>query len=190
MTEPKPGKVVPAKVVDVDTVEPIDAVVVGDKRNTLGRQLGIFGLVLIVLFFIINGYIQSSKNGRALRHAATDRSNLITTIDSQTKLIKKLQEAIRAQNKVLRKAGFKTVQIPGRDHTTTANPVAPRPSESPQSTPTHAHNSHKPTPKPSNSPTSKPTHPPPPGPVDEARDKVCSLTGICVIDLSKFLILF
>lgn len=179
---PKPQKVVPAKVVDVDDkVEPIESVVVGDARNTLGKRLGYFAVALLLLFFSIGGYIQSAKNGAQLNRAAKDRSALIQSNLAQNKLISKLQGALRDQNKILRKAGFKTVKVPGRDHTTDSNPVAPRPSKSPQPRPTDTHKTSNPSPKPSNSPTPKPTHSPE-GLVDQAEDRVCSLTGICMFN--------
>lgn len=191
MTPPKPQKIVQAKVVDVDKkIEPIESIVVGDNRNTLGKRLGLFAVALLLLFFAISSYIQSAKNGSLLHRAAVDRSNLIRTIDSQTKLIKQLQTAIRIQNKELKKAGFKTVRIPGSNHTTQPIIIAPQPSQSHQSTPAPAHNSHNPGPKPSNSPHPKPTHSPHPGPVQQAKNKVCSLTGICLFNFVSYLKFF
>lgn len=130
-------KGVEATVVGVDPdAEPFESIVVGDTRSKLGRRLGIFALALLLLFFAISGYIQSSQNGRLLERAARDRSHLVDSVAAlsegarnQTALIKKFQAAnneqtllilelealLRKQNRILKRAGLEQVDIPGDD---------------------------------------------------------------------------
>jgi hypothetical protein len=98
---------------------PIPAVVVEDKRDTLGKRLAFVGLGLLVLFFLISSYIQSSQNGKQLDQAQKSNQKLTTslsqisdTLDAQTALNKQLQTALKAQNKALREAGLPTVKVP------------------------------------------------------------------------------
>lgn len=187
MTQPKAKKAVPAKIVAVDhNIEPIESVVVGDKRSTLGKRLGYFALALLVLFFTINGYIQAAKSNHKATNADHERARLIhsvhhisNTLNTQTKLIKDFRKALRAQNKELRDAGFQTVQIPGPPPT--SNPSS-GPSSNPRPGPTSSPNPHpgqSPKPKPHPKPTHNPH--PKPGPVQQTKDRVCSLTGICLL---------
>lgn len=192
-----PKKPIEAKIVDVDEkLEPVESIVVGDKRQNLGKRLGIFASVLLLLFFVINGYIQSSQNGRLLKRAAEDRSDLVNSIaklsrsnDAQRQEIKQLQEAIRIQNQELHEAGFKTVKIPGID--SNSDPESEQ-SQQPQSSSQTSPSSHRPSPKPTSrpppSPTPKPTPKPTktPKPIDKVTDTVCSLTGICLFNLPIF----
>lgn len=187
----RPRKAVDAKVVDVDhKVEPIDAVVVADKRNTLGRRLGAFALVLLVLFFTINGYIQSAKNGDKATKAnhKIDKlidinHNLSKTVAGQTELIKELQDSQRKQNHILAKHGLRTTPVPGESPSESPSGPANNSANHPQS---HPNPSHSPHPKPHPSKTPKP----PPSTVDKVKDRVCSITGICIIEFSKLLDIF
>lgn len=162
--------------------EPIESVVVGDKRNTLGRRLGLLAIALLLLFFAISSYIQSAQNGRQLNRAAADRSKLIHSISDltnsnrqQSRFIRQLQKAIRDQNALLRTAGFHTVRVP------TFNSGSPQPSPQPNSSP-----SSRSSPAPSRSPSPKPT--PTPNPTDMVKDEVCRLTGICEMEFPRFII--
>lgn len=195
MVEPKKKPPIPANVVAVDQhVEPIKSVVVGDARRNFGKRLGLMAIALLLLFFTISSYIQSSQNGRLLHRAAVDRSRLILTIHhlarsnvTQTHEIGQLQKAIRAQNRELREAGFKVVHIPV-DHSSSSPSEPPSSSSKPTPQPTSAP-SPTPRPKPSPKPTPKPSPSHTPGPVQDLRDRICSLTGIClVLDVIQFLI--
>lgn len=169
--------------------EPIPATIVADKRYSLGKRLGYLALALLALFFVISGYIQGAKNGSAVRDAARhdskrteklldDVHNLSQSSAAQTKLIKQLQKAIRAQNRELRKAGLETIPVPGESPSTTPSGPAnnPRDRSQPKPKPSHSPNPHP----------SKPPHPPP-GPVDKVKNRVCNLTGIC-FSFSQFFI--
>lgn len=175
----KKQKSVDAVVVGVDPeVPPVDAVVVGDNRRLLGKRLGTFALAILLLFFAVMGFVQSSRNGELLKRAAQDRSLLIQSNNKQVTYIQQLQQAIREQNALLKKAGFKVVQVP--DAPTglfVPNPNSPPPrTDTPSTQP-------KPTPAPAPSPTTKPKpgpSPTPQSPIDKTTSTVCSLTGICV----------
>lgn len=170
MTKGKHEEGIPAKIVDLDAdLDPVPATIVADSRRLLGRRLGIFALALLLLFFVINAYIQSVRNGEALQRASKDRSSLVKsiernskTLEAQTTLIKQLQTAIRIQNKLLRDAGIKTVPVPGEN---TTNNIFPTPQPTPGPTP-------EPEPSSSASPDPIPSSPP--------EDIICSLTGICL----------
>lgn len=153
------------------------------------RRSSALAVVLLLLFFAINGYIQSSKNGRALKRADQDRSNLISSLSFQTKELNKLQTLITKQNHKLVKAGFKVVHIPGENTTTFLPPTS---NPSPQPEPSKSHHPkprHKPTPKPTPSPRPrpKPSPSPTPGPVPGIKDTICKLTGICALTYSFYL---
>lgn len=165
--------------------EPVEAIVVGDDRRQLGKRLGMFALALLLLFFSINGYIQSAKNGRKLSQAEKERTELVESIknisettSAQTRLIKNLQRAIHTQNILLVEAGLEPVVIPTGDEpndepskqsrdTTPKSEVKPRPEPEP-----------KPRPGPSPKPPDDPS--PTPGPIDEVQSRICELTGICL----------
>lgn len=184
---------IPAKLTDLDPdLDPVPAEIVSDKRYSLGKRLGYLALALLALFFVISGYIQSAKNGSAVRDAARhdskkteklldDVHNLSKSSAFQTRLIKQLQQAIRAQNRELRKAGLATISVPGES-----------PSESSSGSGNNRSDNPKPKPKPSQSSHPKP-HPtktphPPPGPIDKAKNTICSLTGICISSFWHFFI--
>lgn len=176
---------VPAKLVDLaPELDPVPAVIVSDKRNLLGRRLSILAVALLLLFFSISGYIQSANNGNLLHRAAVDRSLLISIIHAQSGDIQRLQKAFSKQNKELKKAGFKVVVLPPVSQTeqptpapeTTTNPKSSR-TPTPHSSPTaHPHPSHSPRPPPSQTPLSK------------AEQRVCNLTGICLLAVPMFYI--
>lgn len=178
----KPRKAVDAKVVDVDhKVEPIDAVVVGDKRSSFGRRLGLFALALLVLFFTINGYIQSAKNGEKATRAnhKIDKlididHNLSKTIADQTDLIRALQASQRKQNHILANHGLKTVIIPGDSSSSDGGQTS---NNHPNGNKPPSHD--KPKPKPGHSPNPSPSPTPSHHTV---KDTVCNLTGICLME--------
>lgn len=166
--------------------EAFPAVVIADKTDHLGKRLGQFALWILVLFFTIGSMVQSARNARLLEGSSKDRSDLIQsmdrvtrTLDAQSDLIIKLQDAIRQQNDTLRKAGLTQVGIPNYTLPAPYNSpssdiprASPRPRNSPSPTPKP-----KPNPKPTPSPSPSPS--PSPGPAQTVRDEVCSLTGIC-----------
>lgn len=193
MVKPQEHKHVPveAKVVGVDPgIEPISAIVVGDKRDKLGRTLAVLAIGLLLLYFGASSYIQSSKNGRQLEQSEKNQAKLVDTLDAQTKLILQLQDAVRRQNQALRDAGIQPVPVPGvkptppssngngttrPGKTQSSGPLpgpAPQPSYSAPPNP-----SPKPKPKPRPKPTPKPS--PSPSPLVPAGEVVCRLTGIC-----------
>lgn len=180
MSEPEhEHQSVEAKVVAVDpSIPPIDSVIVGDKRKQFGRRLGALALMLLLMFFAIAGYIQSSRNGEALNQASRDRSALIKTVNSQSELIKQLQDAIRLQNDKLRDAGIAIVAVPGSDRSTTTYLPSPEPEPEPSSS---AHPQPRPSPKPS--------HKPSPSPTDTVKETICQLTGICTL-FQSFMFIF
>lgn len=180
---------VDAKVVAVDpTLPPVEAEIVADKRDTLGKRLGTLAIVLLVLFFSIGGYVRSAQNGRQLTRAAQDRSELIQSVKdltrsnrAQTAYILLLRKALKEQNEILREAGFKTVRVPppgpgvfqpGDPN----NPNNPNPQPSPGTSPS-SHPTNKPSPKPSRTPTPSPS---PTDPVNRVTGTVCELTGVCL----------
>lgn len=161
--------------------KPVNAIVVGDKRKSFGRRLGFLALALLLLFFAINGYISSSHNGHLLDQANRDRDKLTNSVDrltktqsSQTHLIKQLQDALRKQNRILEKSGLAVVIVPG-DNTFTPSPS---PTPTPKPSPTHGRRHHR-----NKHHGSGPRPSPSPNPVQNLRDQVCSLTGICTIHL-------
>lgn len=181
---------VSAKLTDLDPdLDPIPAAIVTDQRYSLGKRLGYLALALLALFFVISGYIQGAKNGSAVRQAAVhdskENARLLDDVDRlsesnarQTKLVKQLQQAIRAQNRELRKAGLETIPVPGESPSTSSS--GPR-----NNHPDHSH----PSPKPSNSPHPRPSHTPSPTPssVNNLEDRICDLTGICLFNFFKFI---
>lgn len=168
----------------------LEAHIVGDKRKKMGRRLGIFGMAILLLFFAISAYIQSAQNGRLLRRAAEDRSSLVqsvtslsSTVDTQTRLIKRLQNAIREQNELLEEAGIPTVRIP-MWYELEQNPQRPNeefrpaPSQNQAEGPgKNSNNEPEPSPKKPDPPKEEPTPDQLPG--GDVRKRVCELTGIC-----------
>jgi hypothetical protein len=153
-------------------------------RGDLGRRLGYWGMILVLLFFTVNGYIQSSNNNSLLHRAAKDRSTLVQNVGvllqkntAQTITIRNLRNALIQQNKILRKAGLKTTNIPKVFSTTTINKSQTSVSPSPEPTVTV-------TTKPTHKPTSKPTHKPKPkktpNPLKSVSQDICTLTGVCI----------
>jgi hypothetical protein len=185
LAEERKHKGVDATVVEVDPkAKPIESVVVGDKRRLLGQRLAALAMALLLLFFGISGYIQSARNGK-------DVHNLARANRNQTELIKKLQDALKQQNKILAKAGYRTIRIPGENTHTTTHLPQPQPQQSsnpshtpPSPKPRPTHGSHSPHPRTSHSPNPGPSSKP--GPVGMVRDRVCSLTGICLFIFFKF----
>jgi len=188
----KENSAVPADVVEVDpSLIPIPAAIVEDKRNTLGKRLGAFAIIILLLFFAIGGYISSAQNNSLLHRAAKDRTalidgehklvksnqRLVKSNKAQSDLIRKLQQAIREQNKILREAGLETVPVPSKSPSTSSSGPSSNPSHNPQPKPKPSHSPH---------PHPHPTHsPPPPDAIQKVRDRVCNLTGICV-NISQF----
>lgn len=167
-------KGVDATVIGVDpSLPPVNANIVSDKRDTLGRRLGFLSFAILILFFAMNGYIQSAKNGHDLKDAKHDRSTLIQAVNAQTTYITQLQDALREQNKILKAAGYKTVQVPVYKGPKFIIRNSPQPSPQPESSPS-------PTSKPSHKPSSKPSPKPSPSPTDDVKSRVCQLTGICL----------
>lgn len=169
--------------------EAFPAVVVADNTNKRGKRLAQLGVGLLVLFFAVSSYVQAARNGALLEDANRDRSNLITsteritrTLDQQTQQIMQLQAAIRAQNDALRKAGIKTVPVPGvttrPEPTSTETPTAfprPEPGVSPRPQPRPS-SSGRPQPRPTPSPSPSPS----PTPLIPVEELICQLTGICI----------
>lgn len=162
-------------------------------KHTIGRRFASWVMGLIILFFAINGYIQSSSNNSLLHTAARDRSHLVQTVSDlteankrQSNVVKGLKTAIINQNKILRKAGLKTTNI--SNVFSNANPTQPTPtpiqsSTSPKPTPVVTHTS-KPKPQPSHTPTHKPSTKPSPSPktpVKKITKTVCQLLGVCIL---------
>lgn len=177
---------VEATVVDVDpSAQPIESIVVGDKRDTLGKRLGLLGLIILLMFFAIGSYIQSSKNGAQLSRAAKDRSGLIHTLNAQTDLIQQLQDAIAKQNQELKAAGLAVVVIPS---SRTSTRYLPTPTPEPQPKPNSSSSTAKPKPRPRPSPSHSPS--PTPDPIQSAKDLICAKTGICAFALTFFSIFF
>lgn len=180
---------VDATVVDVDPEAlPMESVIVGDKRRLLGRRLGIFAFAILILFFLVNGYIQAAKNGHDLNQARKDNHKLISIVKNQGDLIIQLQNAIRAQNKVLRENHIQVVPVPegGSDTTTNHNTYiyptpSPTPGTGPSPNPSHS-------PKPGHTPKPKPTKTPSPEPLDPVTETICELTGICPLTFYPYFI--
>lgn len=159
-------------------LDPVPAEIVSDKRDTLGKRLGLAALAILILFFAINGYIQSAKNGRLLRTANQDRHALVKSVSKltasnkrQSDLVKQLQDAVRAQNKLLRQVGSDTVLVPGETNIFVQegdnSRETPRSRKTPKNDPPNKRNP--------NSPDNPDPPPPPGGPLDT----ICELTGIC-----------
>lgn len=170
---------VDATVIGVDpSLPPVNANIVSDKRDTLGKRLGFLAFAILILFFAMNGYIQSAKNGHDLKDAKKDRSTLIQAVNAQTTYITQLQDALREQNQILKAAGYKTVRVPVYKGPKLIIRGSPVPSPRPQSSPSSTSN-------PSQKPSSKPSSRPSPSPTDDVKSRVCQLTGICLF-LAKF----
>lgn len=186
--------------------EAVPAYIVADKREKLGKRLGIAAICLLVLFFTISSYVQSSANGRELERSSQQRGKLVdatnrvaSTIEGQTILIVQLQKTIAKQNEALAKAGLPVEPVPTiediiNEYMSPAPSPSAVPNESrrgdtssprdnpPANNPSPA-SKPKPTPKPNPSP--KPPHPSPPpndppGPADPITDIICNSTGICI----------
>lgn len=174
----------------------IPALVVGDKRDFFGKRLGAFALALLILFFVVSGYIQSARNGVLLERASRDRSDLIssleaatTTIEQQSVDLADLRRALSEQNKLLRDAGLPTVNITdGEPRQIPAPQPSPTPSgqvrsnspirDSPKPVPGVTATPIVVTPRPDPSPTPSPSpSPTATQPVPIVRDILCTLTG-------------
>lgn len=169
-------------------------------NQSLGRRLATYVVSLLVLFFAVGGYIQSSRNGDQLDRAAKDRTTLINNSNlllekntSQTNTIKNLRNALIQTNKELARLGLKTVDIskifsesqhqaqssPGP--TSIIVPTKPIPTHKPTVKPTH-----KPTTTPTHKPTTSPTHKASPGPIPptsilkQTQTTLCKTLGICI----------
>lgn len=180
--------------------EPVESVIVGDNRRTLGKRLGVFALALLLLFFAVNGYIQSSKNGNKLRQAEKAREQLEEDVHDLSdtgvaliKLNKQLQDAIRRQNKLLKEAGFEPIFVPTgegffREGTTADQPSFNNDEPNRPNRPNRPNKPNKPNrPNEPNDPK-PPDDPDPPdgGPVGEVQEEVCELTGICLFRIMLF----
>lgn len=179
--------------------EPVESVIVGDKRPTFGKRLGIFALILLVLFFAINGYIQSAKNGRELKKAQKAQEDLIEDVHDLSEvgvsLVRnnvQLQEALRKQNQILKDAGFATVIIPRGEMPPSESERFNQQDRSNQ--PNEQNKSNRPNrpnkpnrPDPPNEPPDQPgppEEPDPPGDIlDDVQEQACELTGICLFGL-------
>lgn len=173
-----------------DGYEAVPAVVVADKTDKLGKRLAQLAFGLLILFFAINGYIQSAQNEKKLDDAETNTSQLVEsldrvtkTLDQQSKLILELQDAVRAQNQTLRDAGLKTLPVPGE---MTLPSASSDPVEQPSPNPTPRDDPEPNDPEPNdpepNDPDPNDPEPEPepePSPVVPVDELLCMLTGIC-----------
>lgn len=143
-------------------------------HTSLLKRISQLTLVLLLLFFSVNGYIQSYRNGSDLDTAKKDRSNLTQTLNDQSTLIKQLRVAIQQQNKILEKNGLQPIPIPAE----TTIIIEPTPGSSSSGRPTPQPSSSM-RPSPSHKPTPRPSSTPSPDPTQTIKKTVCDLTGIC-----------
>jgi hypothetical protein len=88
-------------------------------RYVSGQRLGLFFLVLLMMFFAISGYVGSARNHKLLDNAVRDRSVLIVSTGQLSDLstqelvyIQQLVKIVEQQNDALKKAGQKIIVIP------------------------------------------------------------------------------
>lgn len=202
-------KALPVRVVEVDPkAKPLPATVVENKSVTTTQKISVLGVVLLLLFFVASGYIQSAKNGEALRQAEEERRQVVTSLsevtralDVQSKLTQQLQDAVREQNEALKAAGISPVVVPGETPSTAEpslpsqpnpeqeSPVLADPPTRPQPEPGPTRTAQPeprptPVPRPSSRPSSNPEPSPTPAPeptrpLGPVQDTICSLIGIC-----------
>lgn len=178
-----------------DSFEAVPAYIVADKRDRFGKRLGQLAFVLLLLYFVINSYVQSARNGEQLDEAREQRASLIKNqeltfqgLQQQGALIAQLQGTISRQNEILQKAGLPVEKVPNLqdliDQFSTPTP-SPSSGSSPRPAPRSGTSNppSSPQPDPSPRPTSKPTSRPQPtpsptrGPITQT---VCQLTRICL----------
>jgi outer membrane biosynthesis protein TonB len=151
------------------STEPMPARVVADDRDTFWKRLSMVGLVLVLVFFSANGYIQSARNAHLARDAAKEagatHDDFKAYRHTQKDYNRRLLEALREQNDKLRKAGLPTQPIPEQQpKTASSSQGQAHPSPRPQTSPAPTH---RPKPRPSHSPSPKPTHTQKPNPCND-----------------------
>lgn len=176
--------------------EAVPAVVVADQTDKLGKRLAMLAFAVLLLFFSINGYIQSAKNGKSLKAtegrlsaAEKNQTELIkslgqvtATLETQTSIVRQLRIVVQEQNNILRAAGLTPVDVPADEKSMPQVKPSPNPTSTPRVRITNEPDA-KPRPKPSPKPSSKPKPPPPeptPTPLVPVGKILCDTIGICL----------